>query len=438
VFLNKPPVRKMKDVEANKTTTRLKRYATVTSAVGGSVARAATDKLLGRDADHSLQAKAMTKALGRLKGPVMKIAQMLSTIPDAVPIEYALEFQSLQADAPAMGWPFVRRRMAVELGPDWQSNFRSFDHEATSAASLGQVHKATSLENELLACKLQYPDMISTVQADLNQLKLALKIYEATLGGIKTASVFEEISGRLSEELDYKKEAENLDTFRDIFKSRSDIRVPTVYSALSTNRLLTMSWLEGTPLRGILETSQEYRNRMAKLAFKAWYYPFFHHQIIHGDPHLGNYSFRQESLHGDEGINLFDFGCVRRFEKPFLQGVKDLYHALDQGDKALEVHAYETLGFKELSNEMLDVLRLWATLLYEPVLDDRVRPMQKDHSGIYGRETADKVHQELKKLGGVSPPREFVFMDRAAVGVGSLCLHLKAEANWYRLYNELM
>jgi len=428
----------MKDTETNKTTTRLKRYANVTSAVSGSVARAATDKVLGRDVDHSLQAKAITKALGRLKGPVMKIAQMLSTIPDAVPAEYALEFQSLQADAPAMGWPFVRRRMAVELGSDWQSKFTSFDHEATSAASLGQVHKATSLESELLACKLQYPDMSSTVQADLNQLKLALKIYEATLGGIKTASVFEEISQRLAEELDYSQEAQNLESFRDIFKEYPTIHVPKVHSNLSTNRLLTMSWLEGTPLRGILETPQDYRNRMAELAFKAWYYPLFHHQIIHGDPHLGNYSFRQESLYGDEGINLFDFGCVRRFERPFLQGVKDLYHALDQGDKALEVHAYETLGFKELSKEMLEVLRLWATLLYEPVLDDRVRPMQKDHSGIYGRDMADKVHQELKKLGGVSPPREFVFMDRAAVGVGSLCLHLKAEANWYQLYNNLM
>ncbi|HBN21977.1 MAG TPA: ABC transporter ATP-binding protein, partial [Holosporales bacterium] len=138
MFLNKPMMGQMKDTETNKTTTRLKRYANVTSAVSGSVARAATDKVLGRDVDHSLQAKAITKALGRLKGPVMKIAQMLSTIPDAVPAEYALEFQSLQADAPAMGWPFVRRRMAVELGSDWQSKFTSFDHEATSAASLGQ------------------------------------------------------------------------------------------------------------------------------------------------------------------------------------------------------------------------------------------------------------------------------------------------------------
>jgi predicted unusual protein kinase regulating ubiquinone biosynthesis (AarF/ABC1/UbiB family) len=199
-----------------------------------------------------------------------------------------------------------------------------------------------------------------------------------------------------------------------------------------------MTYLEGDRLRDILEVPQEYRNRMAVLAFQAWYHPFFHHGVIHGDPHLGNYSFRSLERHGDEGINLFDFGCVRRFESSFIHGVQELYHALDTKDSAREVHAFETLGFKGLTKDVLAVLRLWATLLYEPVLDDRVRPMQQDHSGVYGREMAEKVHQELKKLGGVEPPREFVFMDRAAVGVGSLCLHLRAEANWCRLYRALL
>ncbi len=428
----------LKDLDHNKATTRLKRYASVTGAVSGSVVRVAASKVTGRAVNHDLQAKALTKALGRLKGPVMKIAQMLSTIPDAVPQEYALEFQSLQADAPAMGWPFVRRRMAIELGTDWQEKFQSFERDAASAASLGQVHKAVSLEGDMLACKLQYPDMSSTVQADLNQLKLALKIYEATLGGIKTVNVFEEIAERLAEELDYTQEAQNLKTYGDIFKDQSAVKIPSVYDALSTPRLLTMKWLEGQRLRDILETSQEYRNRMAEIAFKAWYYPLFHHDIIHGDPHLGNYTFRDEKSAEGEGINLFDFGCVRRFEAPFIQAIQDLYHALEKEDRALEVHAYEALGFKGLTKEMLEVLRLWATLLYEPVLDDRVRPMQKDHSGVYGREMADKVHQELKKLGGVAPPREFVFMDRAAVGVGSLCMHLRAESNWAQLYRRLL
>ena len=161
------------DSESNRITGRVKRYASVSSAVSGGLAKVAFDKVLGRETNHSVQADLITKALGQLKGPVMKIAQILSTIPDAIPAEYAIAFQSLQADAPSMGWPFVRRRMRTELGEDWQSKFKSFGHEATCAASLGQVHKAVSLEGINLACKLQYPDMQSTVQDELKQLKLA-------------------------------------------------------------------------------------------------------------------------------------------------------------------------------------------------------------------------------------------------------------------------
>lgn len=425
-------------MEDNRISERLKRYASVTGAVGGSVARAAASKITGKAVDHGLQAKALTLALGRLKGPVMKIAQMLSTIPDAIPPEYILEFQSLQADAPAMGWPFVRRRMAAELGSDWQQRFATFDQEAFRAASLGQVHRATALDGQPLACKLQYADMASTVDADLNQLKVALKLYEATLGGIKTASIFQEIAARLVEELDYAQEARHIQLFTDILQDYPAIHIPHVWADLSTARLLTMSFLEGHRLRDILDTPQDYRNRMAILAFQAWYIPFFQKGIIHGDPHLGNYTFRVETDHGEDGINLYDFGCVRQFEPSFIQGVKDLYHALEMEDKAREVHAFEQLGFKGLTKEILDVLHQWAALLYEPVLDNRVRPMQQDHSGVYGREMAEKIHKDLRRLGGVEPPREFVFMDRAAVGVGSLCMHLRAEANWAKVYGDIL
>ncbi len=433
-------------VKGGSTGARIKRYASVSSAMGSTVAKAATNKILGRKTDHGVQAMALTKVMGKLKGPVMKIAQMLSTIPDAVPPEYALEFQSLQSEAPAMGWPFVRRRMQAELGPDWHDHFHIFEREATSAASLGQVHKAQirGPEGELLnlACKLQYPDMPSTVQADLNQLRMVLKIYESTMGGVKTKKVHQEIEERLYEELDYTLEAKTLKEFDLIYKSAtfqgaSTVHVPRVIQPLSTSRLLTMTWLEGEKLRDILDTPQDYRNKMAKLAFRAWYYPFFQHGIIHGDPHLGNYTFRQESDQQQAGINMFDFGCVRRFEPKFIEGVKNLYQAMDTQDKNLEVHAFEILGFKNLSKDVIDVLRQWAGLLYEPVLDDRVRPMQPGHSGVYGREMAEKIHKELRKVGGVTPPQEFVFMDRAAVGVGSLCMHLRAEANWCQIYREM-
>src|ERR1700744_6146120 len=158
--------------EKNSLGKRVKRYASVSTAMAGFGARAAGNCYLGINTDKQKQAERLRAALGGLKGPLMKVAQILSTIPDAVPKEYAMELAQLQSDAPSMGWPFVKRRMAAELGPDWEKKFKSFEHEASAAASLGQVHKAVAPDGRKLACKLQYPDMTSTVEADLRQLKM--------------------------------------------------------------------------------------------------------------------------------------------------------------------------------------------------------------------------------------------------------------------------
>ena len=126
------------------------------------------------------------------------------------------------------------------------------------------------------------------------------------------------------------------------------------------------------------------------------------------------------------------------FPASFIGGVIDLYHAIQRDDRELAVQAYETWGFSGLSNEMLDVLHIWANYLYGPLLDDRARLIQDSPDGMYGASVAAKVHAELRRLGGVTPPREFVLMDRAAIGLGSVFLHLKAEINWHRLFEGLI
>lgn len=414
-------------------TGRLKRYAHVSTAMSTAAIRLVSERYLGVSVDHESLAHDLTYALGALKGPVMKIAQMLASIPDSIPSEYAAEFLQLQANAPAMGWPFVRRRMTAELGQNWQDKFANFHHEATFAASLGQVHKAECKEGTILACKLQYPDMKSIVDADLTQLKLVLSLYEASLKALKTQEIYEEIKARLWEELDYELEAKHIALYQYILKDEPSIHLPKVISALSTKRLLTMTWLEGKPLKKLGNLTQEERNHFAKSVFRAWYKPFYHYGVIHGDPHLGNYTFT-----ADGGLNLLDFGCVRKFSATFIKGVIDLYYAMLRQDIDLAVSAYESWGFKNLSKELIDVLNLWAKLLYGPLLDDRIRPIQNGHQGTYGREVAYQVHTKLRELGGVCPPREFVFMDRAAVGVGSVFMHLKAELNWHQLFQELV
>ena len=134
-----------RDREGNRFSRRVQRYASIGSNVGGVAAKIGASYLFGGK-DHQKQAAQLAAALGGLKGPLMKVAQLLATIPDAIPAEYATELAQLQNQAPAMGWPFVRRRMAAELGPDWRAKFLTFGEQAAAAASLGQVHKAQSLD----------------------------------------------------------------------------------------------------------------------------------------------------------------------------------------------------------------------------------------------------------------------------------------------------
>ena len=414
---------------------RVKRYAQVTSTVGGLAARLAGERYLGMKVDKDAHAAQLRAALGGLKGPLMKVAQILSTIPDALPPEYANELAGLQADAPSMGWLFVKRRMRAELGADWQSSFSQFDKEAISAASLGQVHQAVSQDGKKLAVKLQYPDMSSAIDADLNQLKLAFSVYERFDSAISTNDIYRELSERLREELDYQREAQNMKLYQNMLRDETCVNVPHSYPELSTSRLLAMNWVEGQKLMAFLETnpSQEMRNQIAMNMFRVWYVPFYYYGVIHGDPHLGNYSIT------DEGhINLMDFGSIRLFRPDFVGGVIDLYRALRDGDDALAVHAYEKWGFHGLDKVAIDVLNVWAGFIYAPLLEDKVRPIQQVRSGNVGRELAGKVHSELKRIGGIKPPAEFVLMDRAAVGLGSVFMHLNAEVNWHQAFHELI
>jgi len=402
--------------------------------MGGLVARLAGERYLGINLDRDRHAAELKAALGGIKGPLMKVAQLLATIPDGLPKEYVQELSQLQANAPAMGWPFVRRRMAGELGTHWESKFGGFAKTAARAASLGQVHRATAFDGTPLACKLQYPDMASAVEADLRQLKLAMGLYERYDRAVTTAEIHAEIADRLREELDYEREAAHMRLYGEILRGEPGVAVPTPLPDLSTRRLLTMTWLDGAPILDAAKGAPlAERNEIALRMFRIWYVPFYCYGVIHGDPHLGNYTVTPEPT-----VNLLDFGCIRVFQPSFVRGVIDLYHALQRDDRDLAVHAYRSWGFGNLSREMIEVLNRWALFVYGPLLDDRKRLIQEKRSGGDGATVAESVHRDIRRLGGVRPPREFVFMDRAAIGLGSVFMHLKAEINWYRLFHELI
>ncbi len=425
--------------EDNRFSARASRYAKVGTNVGGVAARYAGQKFLGMNRDRAASARDLAAALGGLKGPIMKVAQLLSTIPEALPKEYARELGQLQSQAPPMGPAFVRRRMSAELGRDWQERFDSFEIQSAASASLGQVHRARGATGQRLACKLQYPDMQSAVEADLNQLKLVFQIHARMDPGVDTKEIFVEISSRLREELDYDLEARHTRLYSSIFEDEPMIRVPEVDAALSTGRLLTMTWLDGEPLLSFKQHSLEDRNQIARAMFKAWWFPFSHFGVIHGDPHLGNYTVfaGDDQDQSPSGINLLDYGCIRTFPPVFVQGVVNLYQGLLEENRDRVVAAYEQWGFKGLNNELIDGLSIWAKFIYGPLLDDRERTIADETTpGEYGRSEMMRVRRVMKDNGPVTVPREFVFMDRAAIGLGGVFLHLDAKLNWYRLFNE--
>jgi predicted unusual protein kinase regulating ubiquinone biosynthesis (AarF/ABC1/UbiB family) len=416
-----------RDPERNRITARIGRVAQVGANMSSAVVARATG------ADQAALAKALRQALGRSKGPLMKVAQLLATIPDLLPQAYAEEFRKLQAHAPAMGWPFVQRRMRAELGENWETKFASFDRTAAAAASLGQVHRAIAHDGRALACKLQYPDMSSAVEADLGQLRTLLGLFKSMDKTIDSTEAVEEVGERLREELEYDRELKHMRLFALMLADDPRIKMPEPLEDLSTKRLLTMTWLEGRGLMSWLEEPQELRNRIAELLFKAWWGPMTHYGVIHGDPHLGNYALTENA----ERLHLLDFGCVRIFPPRFLDGVVGLWRGLKANDMAQVVHAYEIWGFKNLSADLIEALTMWARFIYGPLLEDRVRTIADDvPPSMYGRREAFEVRKRLKTLGPVLIPREFVFMDRAAIGLGAAFLHLRAELNFGRMFAE--
>lgn len=411
---------------------RLSRFARVSAGLSGVAARGAGRALAGTQAMSAANAADLTRVLGNLRGPVMKVAQFVATVPGVLPPEVARELIQLQSNAPAMGPGFVKRRMTAELGADWEKKFKNFDRNAAHAASLGQVHRAVAKDGSLLAVKLQYPDMGAAVQADIRQLKAILQLQRSVDGTIDTREIGEEIAQRLAEELDYAREAAHMRLYRAMLQDRADIAIPVPIPALTTKRLLTMNWLDGRPLAAIENADRETRNAAAAALFKAWWRPFARYGAIHGDPHLGNYSVRQ-----DGGINLLDFGCIRTFSPSFVEGVIGLYRAIQRKDEMAAAKAYRAWGFRKIDPELVSVLNMWAGFIFDPLLDDRVRVVDNGvPAAEYGLKQANDMHARLKKLGGVRVPREFVFMDRAAVGLGGALIRLRAELNFHKLFEE--
>ena len=335
---------------------------------------------------------------------------------DELPAEYAASRPSCRARRRRWAGAFVKRRRNAELGADWETKFKSFEHHPAAAASLGQVHRAHALDGSELACKLQYPDMQSAVEADLSQLQLLFSIRKRFDPALDTTEIAKEIAERLREELDYVREAKHVALYRHMLKDEASIRVPDVWPELSTGRLLTMDWLTGDKLLEHKDDALAVRNRLATAMFTAWWHPFSQFGVIHGDPHLGNYTaFEMPRATGRHQT-------ARLWPHPHLPAElrrrrgRSLSRPAQRRRRSGGARL-PGVGLQAMNRELIEALNIWARFIYGPLLDDRVRTIADGvKPSEYGRKQAFQVHQALKKRGPVMVPREFVFMDRAAIG----------------------
>ena len=312
----------------------------------------------------------MSEVLGQLKGASMKVGQMLSADPEALPPEFAESLASLQRDAPPMTYNTVRAEIEAALDLPLDVVFRHFDPEPVGAASIGQVHRATLDTGEDVAVKIQYPGVREALESDLDTLRNMLVWGRPFVAKEKLDRYFAEIREVLMMEADYEQEARNLDRFRAHLAGRTDIVVPKPFMEHSRKNVLVMEYMTGTKLDIALEAmAPEDRNAMLYRWLGLFVWMFHELNELHADPHPGNFL-----LQDDGTLALLDFGCVKSFEPRFTDGMLEVVVATwnDEPERALEIYAELGFGNADFDPRTVDpaVLAEYHAIVLAPFIEE--------------------------------------------------------------------
>jgi predicted unusual protein kinase regulating ubiquinone biosynthesis (AarF/ABC1/UbiB family) len=372
---------------------------------------------------------ALLPHLKALKGPMIKMAQMAGMIPDLLPLDAADALRELCSCVSSMPVSMVHRLLARQWGPAWRSQVAQWDDQAVASASFGQVHKAQCHDGNLVAVKIQYPNMRQAVHTDVD---LIYRLWQWWSDGAMDLSAFrQEWISRLHEELDYNLEATRTKQWRQWWSTTlSDVAVPCVIPNLSGPTVLTTSWMSGVPLESVQDPA--HRHRIAELLLHAWAAPFFGAGILHGDPHQGNFLWDPVS----QQLVILDFGCTRLFSPHFIRAFCQLYQGLACEDFDQTHQAYADMGFTQLCPPVITALNQWASFLFRPVLTDAPILLSQVSPPAQAQSHLKNLHRVLAEHGrGMVPPAEFLLLDRSIVLLGSLCIRLNVSLNWHALWH---
>lgn len=290
-------------------------------------------------------ARELVKQLGQMRGAAMKIGQVLSTvdftaIPESEREEFKTTLASLRDDVPPLPFKRVEKLLRQELGEPLEQLFDEFEHDAFAAASIGQVHRATTTEGEPVAVKIQYPGIAEAVETDLRNLQLLLPLVKRLAPGLDVKALAQELKERIGDELDYEVEAQNHRAMARAWRNHPFVFVPPVDTSRSRRRVLVTELLQGRRFEDVKRLDEAQRDRFGEIVFRFFFGTLKHTRRASGDPHPGNYL-----LLDDDRVGFLDFGLMRVVDADYLEGERTLAQAVERGD-ADAVHAHlTTLGY---------------------------------------------------------------------------------------------
>lgn len=397
------------------------------SYMGYLVQRAFVGKATGErklKAAHTRAARRIRDEMQELRGPLMKVGQMLSLQTNMLPEETLAELSKLQREAPGMHPALVRVQIKRSLGREPEEIFKSFSAEPFAAASLGQVHHAVARDGERLAVKVQYPGIRQAIENDFALLRTVSK--PAQVSGHVPRTSIDEVEAQILAETDYGREADHLDFFARSLAPLAFVQIPRVVRSCSSDKVLTMSLLAGRHIDDFLarSPSQKIRDQLGARLFELFYFQVLQLGVIHADPHWGNYLFTD-----DAGIGLVDFGCVKHLRPEivaYLRSVSLYTGATDSAEfRRLLERPHEQLGAKLLPatrRAFIAFVENFYRQVYPPVPDKR--PLFDFGDAAFLRDYVQAGRNFLRAKGLLA---EFIFLVRAEMGLYHTLHRLKAR-----------
>jgi len=430
---------------------RSARTARVGRLVAGQGARIAGGRALDRvrsdESRDRAQGERITKVieqivvqLGQMKGAAMKVGQVLSTVDfPGMPEEDRKRIKERLADlrdnAPRVPFKDLERLMAKEWGEPVGKVLADIDPEALAAASIGQVHRGRTLDGDEVAVKIQYPGIAEAVEVDLRNLRMIMPLLGRIAPGLDTRALGDELTERVSEELDYELEAMSHRRMWRWFRDHPHVRIPRVYTDISTRRVLVTEFVEGRPYAEMREAPEAERDRLSELLVRFFLGTVARFDVALGDPHPGNWLVDRDSR-----LIAFDFGMLRTLSPHFLGHEGELYAALIAADPQRLVTAMRTHGY---------VTPDWdgdAELLLEYFLIAGEHLVTDEQPSRLGAERAHEMMERLFEFGrpamdmvrSLSLPREAVLYRRQQDILYATITDLRGAMDWRAVFGELL